>query len=217
YTRGRFTADLDGYWINATNIEVACSVPDPTQVTGFSAAFCNVGKARYSGVEGEAAYAFDFGLSIFANGSVNDAEQLASPAPHGGAATPAMRLANAPGWTAAAGAIINHGPWQASLTYKRVGGFVDYNTLPAPLNTVVFHLPGYDTLDLSGGYDFGRAKIKLQIFNLLDTRAISSFTPGANSKVLTPAGGIGTDGNPDQGLYTFQAGRQIEVTLIGKF
>ena len=64
YTRGAFTADLDGYWINATNIEVACSVPDPTQVTGFSSAFCNVGKARYSGVEGEAAYAFDFGLSL---------------------------------------------------------------------------------------------------------------------------------------------------------
>jgi iron complex outermembrane receptor protein len=221
YTRGAVTADLDAYWINATNLEVACSVPDPTQVTGVSAAFCNVGKARYSGVEGEAAYAFDFGLSIFANGSVNDAEQLASPAPTGGAATLPMRLANAPGWTAAAGAIINHGPWEASLTYKRVGGWVDYNSIGA--NSFTFHLPGYDTLDLSAGYDFGHhVKVKLQVFNLLDTRAVSSFSPGGNTQSLFPAGGFAPlppigDGNPDQGIYTFQAGRQVEVTLIGKF
>ncbi len=88
---------------------------------------------------------------------------------------------------------------------------MDYNA-PA-----VFHLPGYDTLDLSAGYDFGHAKIKLQVFNLLDTRAVSSFVPGANTAALFPAGGIGADGQPDQGLYTFQAGRQVEVTLIGKF
>ncbi len=80
YTRGAVTADLDAYLIDATNIEVACTVPDPTVVTGRSAAVCNAGKARYSGVEGEAAYAFDFGLSLFANASLNDAEQLATPA-----------------------------------------------------------------------------------------------------------------------------------------
>lgn len=189
-------------------------MPDPTVVTGRSAAFCNAGKARYSGVEGEAAYAFEFGLSLFANASINDAQQLATPAdPANGipTATVNQRLPDAAGWTAAIGGIINHGPWQGSMTYKRVGGWVDYNS-PA-----VFHLPGYDTLDLSAGYDFGRAKIKLQVFNLLDTRAVSSFVPGGNSSVLEPAGGIGSDGQPDQGIYTFQAGRQVEVTLIGKF
>ena len=226
YTRGAVTADLDAYLIDATNIEVACNTPDSTSPTGFSAAFCNVGKARYSGVEGEAAYAFDFGLSLFANASLNNAQQLASPAPVGGQPAPAMRLANAPGWTAAVGAIINHGPWQASLTYKRVGGWVDYSTnttaLGVPLET--FRIPGYDSLDLSAGYDLGRhAKIKVQVFNLLDTRAVSSFTPGGNTASLFPAGGIapktlpGGDGNPDQAIYTYQAGRQIEVTLIGRF
>jgi len=215
YTRGAVTADLDAYWINATNIEVACTVPDPTVVTGRSAAFCNAGKARYSGVEGEAAYAFDFGLSIFANASVNEAEQLATPAnPANGipTATVQQRLADAPGWTAAVGGIINHGPWQGSLTYKRVGGWVDYN------GGATFHLPGYDTLDLSAGYDFGHhVKIKLQVFNLLDTRAVSSFVPGGNTVALMPAGGLGSDGQPDQAIYTYQAGRQVELTLIGKF
>ena len=219
YTRGAITADLDAYWINATNLEINCTVPDSTSPTGFSQAFCNVGKARYSGVEGEAAYAFPFGLSLFLNASINDAQQLASPAPVGGAAVMQQRLPNAPGWTFAAGGIVNHGPWQASLTYKRVGGFVQYNTPNvAGATQVTFHLPGYDTLDMSAAYDLGsHAKIKLQIFNLLDTRAISSFAPGANSSVLMPVAGIGADGAPDTGLYTFQAGRQVEVTLIGKF
>ncbi len=215
YTRGAITADLDAYLINGNNIEVACSVPDPTQVTGVSAAFCNAGKTRYSGVEGEAAYAFDFGLSVFANGSINEAEQLATPAnPANGIPTaiPQQRLADAPGWTAAVGGIINHGPWEGSLTYKRVGGWVDYNS------PFTFHLPGYDTLDLSAAYAFShRVKLKVQVFNLLDVRAVSSFVPGGNTAAVMPAGGLGSDGQPDQGIYTFQAGRQVEVTLIGKF
>lgn len=142
-------------------------------------------------------------------------EQLATPAdPANGipTATVQQRLADAPGWTAAVGGIINHGPWQGSLTYKRVGGWVDYN------GGTTFHLPGYDTLDLSGAYDFGHhVKLKVQVFNLLDVRAVSSFVPGGNTAALMPAGGLGSDGQPDQGIYTFQAGRQVEVTLIGKF
>jgi outer membrane receptor protein involved in Fe transport len=89
---------------------------------------------------------------------------------------------------------------------------VDYNS------PFTFHLPGYDTLDLSAAYDFGRrVKIKVQVFNLLDVRAVSSFVPGANTAALFPAGGLGSNGQPDQGIYTFQAGRQVEATLIGKF
>ena len=80
---------------------------------------------------------------------------------------------------------------------------------------VTFHLPGYYTLDASVGYDFGRFAVKLQAFNLTDVRAVNSFTPGGNSKALFETNG--SDGAPDSAIYTFQAGRDVELTLIGKF
>jgi len=70
--------------------------------------------------------------------------------------------------------------------------------------------------DASAAYDIGRhLTIKVQAFNLLDRRTVTSFTPGGNSATLYSA--IGSDGNPDGGIYTFQAGRQVEVTVIGRF
>jgi iron complex outermembrane receptor protein len=217
FTHGPITADADVYLIDATNLQVSCAVPDPTtgNPAATTAAFCNAGKARYDGVEGEAAYAFDFGLSLFANGSLNHAEQLANAADPGAGITanPQQELANAPSWTGAIGAIFTHGPWQWSLTDKRVGSFVEYNTVSATQYT--FKLPGYNSFDGAVAYDFGRFKLKLQVFNILDRRAISSFTPAGDTTALrqtTDAGGV-----PDTSIYTFQAGRQIEGTLIAKF
>ncbi|MFI4933169.1 MAG: TonB-dependent receptor [Caulobacterales bacterium] len=198
YTHGAITADADVYLIDANNLQVGCTVPNPIGGPPL-AAFCNAGKARYDGIEGEAAYAFDFGLTLFGNASWNEANSL----------NPTMRLANAPSWTGALGAIYHHGPWEGSLTYKQVGDFVNYN------GATVFHLPGYGTLDASAAYDFGRFKVKLQAFNLLNARAITSFTPGGNSAMLFAT--VGNDGKPDGGLYTYQAGTQVELTLIGKF
>ena len=216
FTHGAITADADVYLIEATNLEVSCAVPDPTtgNPAATTAGFCNAGKARYSGVEGEAAYAFDFGLSLFANGSLNHAEQLANAANPGAgiAANPQQELANATKWTGAIGAIFNHGPWQWSLTDKQSGPFVQYNTVSGTQYT--FKLPGYNSFDAAVAYDFGHFKVKLQAFNLLDKRSISSFTPAGNDKTLYAA----TDaGAPDTSIYTFQAGRQLEATLIAKF
>jgi len=204
YTHGAITADADVYLIDATNLQVSCTVPNPPGPP--EAAFCNAGKARYDGVEGEAAYAFDVGLTLFANGSINNATQLANAAnPAAGiAANPQQELANAPAFTVAAGATFHHGPWQGTFTYKQSGPSVVYG------NGVAFHLPGYNTMDLSGAYDFGHFKVQLQIFNLLDQRAITSFVPGASSLSLYQSG-------DNTGIYTFQAGQQIELTLIGKF
>jgi iron complex outermembrane recepter protein len=217
YTHGRVTADADIYLIDATNLQVACSIPDPTNPTALDGAFCNAGKARFQGVEGEAAYAFDFGLTLFANGSLNQATQLANTAnlAAGIAANPRQELANSPLWTDAVGALYSHGPWRSSLTFKQSGSYVDYNTPTGFTNPVTFHLPGYYTLDASIGYDFGHFAIKLQGFNLTDVRAVNSFTPGGNAKALFEVNG--SDGKPDSSIYTFQAGRDIELTLIGKF
>jgi len=199
FTHGSFTADADVYRIDATNLYLACTLPDPTPGNpgGTTAGYCNLGSARYSGVEGEAAYAFDFGLTLFANGSFNSSKQLGATS---------ERIPNAPGWTDAMGAIYSHGRWQASLSYKQVGSYVQYNTIGTTNYT--FHLPSYDTVNGSLGYDFGHFQVKLQGFNLLDRRTITSYTPSATATQL-----YAYDGS----IYTYQAGRELSVTLIAKF
>jgi iron complex outermembrane receptor protein len=200
YTHGNITADADVYLIDATNLQVACTLPD----SGGLGATCNEGKARFSGVEGEAAYAFPFGLTLFANGSINDAKQLANAANPGAGITanPAQELPNAPQWTDAFGAIYAHGPWQGSLTYKQSGAYVVYN------GSHRFDFSGFDTLDASLTRDFGHVAIKLQAYNLLDRRGITDFVP-SSSATRTFA--------DDGSFYTFQTGRAVFATLIGKF
>lgn len=214
YTHGNFTADADLYLIEATNLQVSCTVPDPTPANpaNVDAAFCNAGKARFEGVEGETAYAFPFGLTLFANGAYNEATQLSNAANPGAgiAANPRQELAGAPLWTDAFGAIYDHDHWRGSLTFKQVGTSVQYN------GPIVFRLPSYWSFDASAGYDFGRFAIKLQAFNLTDNRTIIAFSPGSNSVAL-----MSVDGAPgtgfDGGIYAFQGGRRVELTLTGRF
>ena len=198
FTHGNITVDADVYRIDASNLYLACNIPDPTtgNPSATTSGFCNLGSARYSGVEGEAAYAFDFGLTLFANGSLNTAKQLQAQS----------RVPNAPGWTDAVGAIYAHGPWQASITYKQVGSYENFNAIGS--TTYTFHLPSYDTVNGSLGYDFGHFQVKLQGFNLLDRRTITSYTPSATATSL-----YAFDGS----TYTFQAGREFSLTLEAKF
>jgi iron complex outermembrane receptor protein len=199
YTRGNITVDADVYRIKASNLYLACNIPNPTpgNPNGTTAGFCNLGSAQYSGFEGEGAYAFNFGLTLFVNGSLNSSKQLGAQA---------EEIPNSPEWTAAVGAIYAHGPWQGDLTYKQVGSYVNYNTVSGAQHT--FRLPAYDTLSGSLGYDFGHFLVKFQGFNLLDKRTITSFTPSGSSTNL-----YAFDGS----IYTFQAGRELSVTVIAKF
>jgi iron complex outermembrane receptor protein len=193
YNRGNITADADIYRIDATDLQVNCTVDN-------EAATCNAGSARYTGVEGEAAYHLDFGLTIYANGALISAKQLANAANPGAgiAANVAETLANAPKWTDAIGAIYRKDSLVGTVTYKQSGAYV-------PVLGASYTLPGYDSLDGSVGYDFGRVALKLQAFNLLDKRAITGF----NGSVLYST--------KDTGLYTFQSGREVQATISAKF
>jgi iron complex outermembrane receptor protein len=208
YTKGALTADADVYLVQADNLQAACSVPDPSLPTGVGSGFCNFGKARFDGVEGEIAYLLPLGLTLFANGSYNEAIQTSGPGAGEYGPAPAVgdRLPNAPLWTDAVGAIYGQGPWKGTLTFKQVGTAVVYGGAVA--NTT-YNLPSYFTLDGSIGYSFKNFEIKVQGFNLLDRRQVTSFTPGGTSTSLY---------NPydNSGIYTYQAGRQILLTLVGK-
>jgi iron complex outermembrane receptor protein len=201
YSHGAFTADVDVYRVDAKNLDAACTLPNPTpgNPTGTVAGFCNFGKARYKGVEGEAAYAFLGGLSFFVNGSINKATQLAQ-APdvaNAIAGNPEQTLINSPDSTLGAGIRYSGEPLLGILTYKRSGSYVaGYNGATA------ITLPGYNTLDGALAYSFGHVKLKLAAFNLLNKRAITSFN-GATLYSTT-----------DSGLYLFQAGRDFEGTVM---
>jgi iron complex outermembrane receptor protein len=222
---GHFTADADIYRVDATNLLQTCG-------SGVNTADCNVGSAQYNGVEGEAAFAFDFGATLFANVGSNTGKRAANAGSAAEAivSNPAQTLTNVPRFTWTVGGVFNHGPWAASVDYKKVGDFVaGYNLYcaatvvngspsPCPSNPSYnqqFKLPGYDTIDASAAYDFGRFKVKLQGFNLADSRAINSYKPSSNAVALFST--TGGDGKQDTSYYAFQAGREIELTLQAKF
>lgn len=116
FSRGRFTADADTdvYKISVSNLEI----PSPN-----GQFFINSGNAAYSGVEGEAAYAFPFGLTLFANGSINTAKNT----------TADLTELNAPKWTDALGLLYDYHRWQASLTWKQFGSQVAYDNGATPI------------------------------------------------------------------------------------
>ncbi len=191
YSKGRLTADFDIYRIDISNLEQA----DPT-----GQFYVNAGNARYSGAEGEIAYALPFGLTLFANGSLNS----------GKSTTAGQAIINSPKFTDAVGALYDRGPWQASLTFKQVGGFVAFYNGSKAVTTGegIFLAPnqgrqvsGYNTVNASAAYDFGHFKVKLEAINLADHRSVTSITgPSSTSD-----------------LYTYQAGRQLQITVQAKF
>lgn len=191
YSRGRFTADADIYKIDVSDLEI----PSPS-----GQFFINAGNAAYSSVEGEAAYAFPFGLTVFANGSLNTAKDT----------THDLTELNAPKWTDAFGLIYDSHHIQASVAWKQVGSQVAYlnggaavvtpQGMPLAANQE-FEIPSYSTINASIAYDFGTIKMKVAAFNLTDHRSITSIT--------------GPTFNGD--FYTFQTGREILLTVEAKY
>ena len=176
YTAGPVTVDFDYYNIQATNVLISSK---------NAGCFCylNKGSGKYSGVEAQGAYTVGYGVTLFANGSINTAKD-SNPGPGQAPTT----FTNAPKATAAFGAIYDKGPWAASVSDKYVG--------PQIGSDGATHLAGYDTVDASVSYDFGKFKLKLAGFNLADRRAQVDF----------------------DGTYAvFQVGRQIQGTIEAKF
>jgi iron complex outermembrane receptor protein len=190
YSQGRFTADADVYRIHADNLEV----PSPD-----GQSYVNAGTADYAGLEGQAAYAFPLGFTVFANGSINTAKNKSAD----------QTELNAPKWTDAVGVLYSYHRAQASLTWKEVGSQVVFYNGPAPVTTPdgvnlaanqAREIGAYSTINASVGYDFGHFKVKVAAFNLADHRSITSIT-----------------GPTSADDYTFQAGRSVLLTLEAKF
>ncbi len=151
--------------------------------------FINAGRAHYRGVEGQVSYAFDMGLTAFVNGSINKSRDGLG-----------YELKSAPKNTFGSGLLYHSGIVDASLLYKRVGSQL-MATDPA-----AWRIKGYDTTDAAVAVAMGkRVKLKLQVSNLFDHRSITKIGPVS-----------GTSVSPfDQ--YYYQAGRNVQLTLVAKY
>lgn len=179
FSKGRLSADGDVYFIHVNNLDAPC----PGLNT--DGAYCNMGTADYSGVEGEVTYVLPLGFTAFTNGSINTAKNRSLDQTEIGA----------PKWTDAFGIMYNYQRWLGSITYKEVGAQVAW----VDAANVEHEIGAYNTTNATVAYDFGRFKVKLSGFNLFDHRAITSAT-----------------GNTPEDFVTFQAGRELLLTLEAK-
>ncbi|MDV6331193.1 TonB-dependent receptor [Asticcacaulis sp. 201] len=158
YQSHHVAVDVDVYRIDLTNLLAA----DSAQNT-----YINIGKAKASGLEGQVSYAFDNGVTLFANGSSNRYID----------AVTRLQVSGAPLTTTGLGALYHRGQWSGSLLYKQVGKQYADNAQAVPINA-------FDTVDLSVNYEFGRYRIKAQINNLMDNRDLTGLKTDKTSALL---------------------------------
>jgi iron complex outermembrane recepter protein len=165
FSKGRIAFDGDVYFIHVNNLDAPC------QGLNTDGAFCNLGTADYSGVEGEVTYVLPLGFTAFTNGSINTAKNR----------TLDQTEVGAPKWTDAFGIMYNYHHWLGSITYKEVGAQVAF----VDVDNVEHEIGAYNTTNATVAYDFGRFKVKLSGFNLFDHRAITSATGNTPEDFVT--------------------------------
>jgi iron complex outermembrane receptor protein len=161
YQTAKLALDADLYLVHF-NALIQSHTAGPTTI------FYNSGGAVYKGVEGEATYLLPRGFSVFANGSVNDAETTSTHTP----------LAETPQLTGNAGLIYDKDNIYAAVIDQYTGGHYDNNDLAAG------NVPGqwYDPYNLVGvslAYNvvgpnphLPHVRLKFDIENLTDQRQI---------------------------------------------
>jgi iron complex outermembrane receptor protein len=169
FKHDRFNADFDVYYVDFKNY----AYNGPADSSGDPLYYGVAGGAYYSGAELEATYYLGSGLSLYGNGSINDATFKGSK----------LTVPTVPKSTAALGFVFDHASgFFASLTEKYVGSWVVYDTITNPdiagggasrsANSSDYWLG-----DLSLGYGrkltggFVRSfKIRLQVSNLFNEK-----------------------------------------------
>ncbi|MBB5373420.1 TonB-dependent receptor [Acidocella aromatica] len=144
--------------------------------SGANKYYTNVGGAIYRGVEAEAAYSFDFGLTAFANAGYNEAFRTSSN----------ISITQAPQGTANFGLIYDRDGIYASIIDQWTGGEYSGNTgIGTYANSPAGgHSPGgwydpYNVVNLAAGYTFNhlsqnlnQVKLKLNVDNITNNQKV---------------------------------------------
>jgi iron complex outermembrane receptor protein len=190
YHASKWTADFDIYKIDFKNristVTVAAGSPLAGEVQYF-----NQGGVTYQGVEGQVTYALVSWLSVFANGSINEAKDNVTH----------LQVNHAPKNTAGVGVLYKSGPWTASIVDKYVGEQWTQDGQPS-----LFHLPGYHQADLSVAFRWDRYMLQAQVQNIGGGQAVTDIKPVNKTNVASPY---------DQ--YYWQAPTNFEISLKAAF
>jgi iron complex outermembrane receptor protein len=195
-----FNVSLDAYTIDFSNEITSFTnfLPDGTAVKQFE----NLGVVKYKGVEAEGTYLIGFGVSAYANASINSARVQADQ----------TWVPETPNRTAALGLLYNYGPVQASLIDKYVG--VRYGDVED-----AYRFGGYSTTDAAINYLIARsygalknAKVGVTVQNLADRKSIYAFNGYTNGQA--PPGTNYPNGNP---LFFSLPGRSAQLNLSASF
>ena len=160
------TLSADLYYIDIGNLQLNTG-------TNANPDYTNTGGAAYKGVELEGTYAMGHGWAVYGNYTINSARYKSGNAAVG---QPTGQVPNAPNMTSALGLLLNQGPWNASLVFKRIG---------QQLNTKLGgQLPHIDDTDLNVAYTFKNLgsrwakafRLQLSVFNLTNRRGLVATT-----------------------------------------
>ncbi len=189
FNTNKLTFDADYYYIELTNaiVKVGGSAGNPVEAN-------DPGTSIYKGIEGEANYALYPGFAVFANGSTNSAEDSTH-----------KQVAQAPTWVAAIGGIYSYDKVSVALLNKFIGP--QWAVAGEPTN---YKINPYNTTNLILGYDFGRIKAQVGIYDLFDNTNITAITQNDGVAVFSGSGASPLN-NHDQ--YFFQPGRSVQFTL----
>lgn len=200
--QGRISMDGDIYLIEVNNKLAA----DPTigTVGGAPAGtLVNLGQVRYRGIEGQVSYMPVDGLTLFANGSINEALNRTTNA----------QIAKAPKSTAAGGIFYNHGPLRISFTQKFTGPAyaAEYKFEPVAR---LYRIRPYSIGDFAASVDVGQLRLGLNVSNVFNNRAITAI--GTSSSGAPTQGGIQT-GYGQADTFQFLPPRSFMVDARFKF
>ena len=200
YHGERFSVDADIYKIDVNNLIVSCDGSTCPKNEQY-----NAGTIHFKGVEGQLNVLATTGLTLFVNGSINDAIDPST----------GTQMKNAPRGTAGLGALYSHRGLNVSWTAKYTGisYATDYNGDPSRR---LYGISPYWISDFAINKDIGRhVRVGLNIDNLFNERTIS--------KIKADTSGAPTDANGFQSGYGqydllyFTPPRQIMVDLRYEF
>ncbi len=167
----RLTLSADAYYIDFNNLVGSKNV-------GGVTVFYNNGGVIYKGLEAEGTVYVGDGFSVYANGSVNSAKTKDTK----------QWVPYAPDATAAGGILYDHNGWNASLMDKYIGK--SYGDVGQ-----AYPISAYGVMDGTLGYTLAgddapgwlqKARINLQVNNVLDKKGISTFFGNAGDSAGTP-------------------------------
>jgi iron complex outermembrane receptor protein len=210
YHGSRLSLDGDVYYITINNKIAQESFVDNTGTA--QTGFFDQGRVIYKGVEGQVTYAMRGGIAVFANGSLNSAEEAGTHRP----------VSNAPKWTAASGILYKHGPIHFSLIDKVTGPqFVttESQTLGQPLFLArEVHISPYNTMILAASYQWHNIRFGLEVTDLLDSKKIENIgLSGSGAAGTAPTAGSVRGVNSTSDQFYYQPGRQVTGDITVKF